>query len=165
MVLCYNISGDNMELVVNNKEEMASFAKYIARHCKVGDVILLNGDLGAGKTFFTSQFAIQLGVKETVNSPTFTIAKEYKGIYELFHIDAYRLEGVEEDVGYILDFYNEGITIIEWPEFITDYIPYSYVQLYITRIGDNQRKIDFSFVNKDELKKVVENYVKEHSCS
>ncbi len=154
-----------MEMIVNSKEEMASLAMYIAKHCKIGDVILLNGDLGAGKTFFTSQFAKQLGIKETVTSPTFTIAKEYSGIYELFHIDAYRLEGVEEDVGYILDFYHDGITVIEWPEFITDYIPYSYIQLYITRIGENQRKIDFSFVNKDDLKKVVGSYVKEHTCN
>lgn len=149
-----------MEKIIKNKQEMIDLARFLASHCKVGDVILLNGDLGAGKTFFTSYFAKELGIREDVTSPTFTIAKEYSGKYDLFHIDAYRLEGLNEDVGYILDYYNEGITVIEWPEYISEYIPYSYIQLYITRIGEEERKVEFSFVNKDELCKVVGEYVK-----
>lgn len=152
-----------MKISIKNKQEMTEFAEYLANYCSVGDVILLNGDLGAGKTFFTSQFAKTIGIKETVTSPTFTIAKEYFGKINLYHIDAYRLEGIEEDVSYILDFYEEGITIIEWPEFISEYIPYSYLQMYITRTGDDTRNVEFSFVNCDRLKKVVGQYVKKNS--
>ncbi len=148
-----------MKLTINNKDEMIEIAKMFASLCKTKDVILLNGDLGAGKTFFTKHFAKFLGVNDDVMSPTFTLAKEYEaeGV-SFFHVDAYRLEGVEEDVSYLLDYYNNGITVIEWPEYVQDYLPYSYVQLYIEYTGEESRDITFSFVNKDDLESKVKTY-------
>lgn len=148
-----------MKLTINNKNEMIEVAKMFASLCKTKDVILLNGDLGAGKTFFTKHFAKFLGIEDEVMSPTFTVAKEYKtDELNFFHVDAYRLEGVDEDGGYLLDYYNTGITVIEWPEYVQDYLPYSYVQLYIQYTGEETREISFSFVNKDELERKVKSY-------
>lgn len=148
-----------MEIIVNNKEEMINIAKMFACLCTKRDVLLLNGDLGAGKTFFTKHFAKALGINDDVNSPTFTLAKEYHtDDISLYHIDAYRLEGVDEDVSYVFDYYEDGITIIEWPEYIDDYLPYSYVQIYIEYLGDESRKVTLSFVNKDELESKVKAY-------
>lgn len=149
-----------MHMTINNKDEMIKLAEQLAKICSKHDVILLNGDLGAGKTFFTKHFAKALGIKEEIVSPTFTLAKEYQNDDVVFyHVDAYRLEGVEEDVSYMFDYYLNGITIIEWPEFISDYLPYSYVQLYIKNTGEESRDITFSFVNKDEFEKKVRAYV------
>lgn len=148
-----------MQMIVNNKEEMIEVAKMFANLCQVKDVILLNGDLGAGKTFFTKHFAKHLGIDEEIMSPTFTLAKEYEqnGV-SLYHVDAYRLEGTTEDVSFLFDYYATGITVIEWPEFVSDFLPYSYVQLYIEHLDEESRKITFSFVNKDDLESKVKSY-------
>lgn len=147
-----------MEITIRNKDDMLYLASLFAKECKVGDVLLLNGDLGAGKTFFAQAFAKYIGVEEEVVSPTFTIAKEYNGVLPFFHIDAYRLEGIEEDLSFIYDYYESGVTFIEWPEYITNYLAYSYVQLYITVTGENSREISFSFVNSTTLENVVKEY-------
>lgn len=149
-----------MQININNKNEMIILAEKLAKLCTKNDVILLNGDLGAGKTFFTKHFAKALGIEDEIVSPTFTLAKEYqKNDVVLYHVDAYRLEGVDEDVSYMFDYYLSGVTVIEWPEFISDYLPYSYVQLYIKTTGEESREITFSFVNKDEFEKKVREYV------
>ncbi len=147
-----------MEIIINNQEDMIFLAKLFANSCNKRDVLLLNGDLGAGKTFFTKHFAKEYGVEEDVVSPTFTLAKEYVGKTELYHVDAYRLEGLDEDVSYLFDYYVNGVTIIEWPEFVCDYLPYSYVQMYIEVTGEKSRKITFSFTNSDKLESVVREY-------
>ncbi len=148
-----------MQIIVNNKEEMMEIAKMFASLCETKDVILLNGDLGAGKTFFTKHFAKCLGVEDEVMSPTFTLAKEYNcNNTTLYHVDAYRLEDTYEDVSFLFDYYATGITVIEWPEFVSDYLPYSYVQLYIEYLDEESRKITFSFVNKDILESRVKSY-------
>ncbi|MFV0499218.1 MAG: tRNA (adenosine(37)-N6)-threonylcarbamoyltransferase complex ATPase subunit type 1 TsaE [Bacilli bacterium] len=148
-----------MQVIINNKDDMIELARTFAKFCKKRDVILLNGDLGAGKTFFTKHFAKFLGVTDEVMSPTFTIAKEYyaKSV-TLYHVDAYRLEDADENNDYLYDFYENGITVIEWPEYVSDYLPYSYVQLYIKYDGGDKRKISISFVNKDELESRVCEY-------
>ncbi len=140
-----------MKIEIKDKREMSVFAKYIGSKLKVGDKILLNGDLGAGKTYFTSCLAAELGISEAVTSPTFTIVKEYKGKYDLFHIDAYRLEGSNEDLSYLNEFYSNGITVIEWPEYVSDYLPYSFMQIEITITGEESRDLHLSFVNCEEL--------------
>ncbi len=148
-----------MEITINNKEEMIKLARMFGELCNKKDVFLLNGDLGAGKTFFTKHFAAALGIKEQVMSPTFTLAKEYhQDDVSLYHVDAYRLEDSCEDVSYLFDYYENGITVIEWPEFVSDYLPYSYVQLYIEYIDECKRKVTVSFVNKDRLREEVRNY-------
>src|SRR5699024_12169889 len=96
-------------------------ATKLAKQLKHGDVINLSGNVGAGKTNFTKGIATGLGVKRAVTSPTFTIIKEYKGRFPLYHIDAYRLEGSEEDIGFEEYMDGDGVTVIEWAGFIEDF--------------------------------------------
>lgn len=113
-------------------------------------VITLEGDLGAGKTTLTQEVSRQLGVKESVISPTFVIMKKYEVVDEKFkyliHIDAYRLTKSEElwKLGFqeILNDKNKLI-IIEWPENVPDCIPKEALNIKLSHIDENTRTIDF----------------------
>lgn len=131
------------KFIIDNVEEMKMFAAHIASLLLPGDVVLLEGDLGAGKTTFTQGVAVALGVKKNVNSPTFTIIKEYKGKYPLYHMDVYRLgPDSEEDLGFDEYFYGEGISIVEWAHLIEGQLPDEYIKINIYHTGlDGQREI------------------------
>ena len=91
-----------------------------------GEVYCLSGDLGVGKTVFTQGFARGLGIKDTVNSPTFTIVQEYDGDrIPFYHFDVYRISHIEEmdEIGYEDYFYGNGVCLIEWAELIEDILP------------------------------------------
>ncbi|RZV41568.1 MAG: tRNA (adenosine(37)-N6)-threonylcarbamoyltransferase complex ATPase subunit type 1 TsaE, partial [Acidimicrobiales bacterium] len=81
-----------MEIATTSTEETAEFASVLADHAQPGDVLVLVGDLGAGKTAFSKAFGRSLGVTEPMTSPTFTLAREYMGRLPLHHLDVYRLE-------------------------------------------------------------------------
>lgn len=108
----------------SSNEELINLGVKFAENLKPQDIIILNGELGAGKTTFTKGIAKALGIKRTITSPTFNIVKEYED--KLCHIDAYRVN--DEDLG-IDDYIDRNFIIcIEWSENILDYIPYvSYV--------------------------------------
>ena len=109
----------------NSAEETFAFGKKLGEAAKPGDIICLDGDLGVGKTVFTQGFAAGLNIDDYVNSPTFTIVKEYEGRLPLYHFDVYRIGDPSEmeEIGYEDYFYGSGVTIIEWPELIPDIIP------------------------------------------
>lgn len=115
----------------------------LAQRLQAGDVLALEGDLGAGKTTFTQGLAQGLGVVRTVNSPTFTLIKEYKGRLPLYHMDVYRLQSGEEDLGYDEYFEGEGVTVVEWPAHIADRLPAERLDIRIKRISENERDITF----------------------
>ncbi|WP_102028728.1 tRNA (adenosine(37)-N6)-threonylcarbamoyltransferase complex ATPase subunit type 1 TsaE [Salirhabdus sp. Marseille-P4669] len=125
----------------NSPEETMAFAEKLATYLKPGNVLTLEGDLGAGKTTFTKGLAKGLKIKRTVNSPTFTIVKEYEGIYPLYHIDAYRLENSEEDIGFEDYFAGDGVTVVEWATYISDFLPDTLLNVSITYESENARKI------------------------
>ena len=107
-----------------------------------GDVVLLTGDLGAGKTTFVGGALESLGYKENVISPTFNILKCYFEVKpNVFHIDAYRLENQNIDIGLEEFIEGEGVTFIEWPKFIAPLIPPKHLEVSLKRIGDNEREI------------------------
>ena len=107
-----------------------------------GDVVLLTGDLGAGKTTFVGGALESLGYKEHVISPTFNILKCYFEVKpNVFHIDAYRLENQNIDIGLEEFIEGEGVTFIEWPNFIAPLIPPKHLEVSLKRIGDNEREI------------------------
>ena len=134
-----------MKLIINNIEDTKKLASIVARIVKKGDVICLNGDLGAGKTTFTKYFAKSLGIDEIVNSPTFNIIKCYfnKNI-NLYHIDAYRLEDNSFDIGLDEYIYGDGVCVIEWGVFIKDLIPDNNLTLDIRRIDEEKREVELS---------------------
>jgi len=119
-----------------NKTKVNEIAKDIAHTLKNGSVLLLQGNLGTGKTFFTSKICNHLNVKDLVNSPSYILLNEYEGKHRIFHYDLYRLTSPEEalELG-ILDRLNEGITIIEWPELVKDYMPKDSLCIHFTHNG------------------------------
>ena len=112
------------ELLISSIEETERLAHTIASLLQPGDVLTLEGDLGAGKTTFTKGLAKGLGIQRTVNSPTFTILKQYEdGRIPLNHMDVYRLGDQAEDLGWDELFYGESVTVIEWAHLIQDELP------------------------------------------
>jgi len=128
------------------------------------DVIILEGDLGAGKTTFTKGLAKGLGVKRVVNSPTFNIIKEYKGRLPLYHMDVYRLAESEEDLGFDEYFYGEGITVVEWAHLIEAYLPNEKLQISLFHAGDDTRKIVLEPVG-DRYIRLCEELLQDESTS
>ena len=107
-----------------------------------GAVICLIGDLGAGKTTWTQSFGKALGIQQVINSPTFTIMKSYTqgNGQPFYHIDAYRLEGIDQDLGFE-DCFDEGICVIEWGNFIANQIPDDHISISIEEGIDEERTI------------------------
>lgn len=124
-------------------EDTAHLAGKIAEHAFAGMLITLDGDLGAGKTAFSKAFAAAIGVKEVVNSPTFTLIKEYQGeTFPLYHMDAYRLSLVEaDDLGLDDYFYGDGITLLEWADQIEPILPPERLEIRMEREEGDERWI------------------------
>ncbi len=119
---------------------MSNVAKVVANHLFEGYVICLSGDLGAGKTTFTQFLGRHMGIKDFINSPTFTIMKIYDHKPKLTHIDAYRLEhDIDNDIEeYIAA---EGVTVIEWYTYIQSSLPSEYLVMDIEWLSETKRKI------------------------
>ncbi|MUK88532.1 tRNA (adenosine(37)-N6)-threonylcarbamoyltransferase complex ATPase subunit type 1 TsaE [Ornithinibacillus sp. L9] len=131
------------QIQTNTEEETLKIAQRLANLVKPGDVITLEGDLGAGKTTFTKGLAQGLGVKRTVSSPTFTIVKEYEGQIPLYHMDVYRLENSDEDIGFEEYFNGSGLTVVEWAQFIEEYLPNEILTIHFNYIDEHSRLIEF----------------------
>lgn len=137
--------GDRMHVVeTHSEQETIRLAEKLTRLLKPGDVITLEGDLAAGKTTFAKGVARGLGVKRTVNSPTFTIVKEYVGELPLYHMDVYRLEDSDEDIGFSDYFNGEGISIVEWAQFIEEYLPEERLTIKMTHLDEHVRLLEFT---------------------
>ncbi|MGF2614283.1 tRNA (adenosine(37)-N6)-threonylcarbamoyltransferase complex ATPase subunit type 1 TsaE [Rossellomorea vietnamensis] len=129
------------EILSVSPEQTGEFAGRLGGMLKENDVLTLEGDLGAGKTTFTKGLAKGLGVKRNVNSPTFTIIKEYQGRLPLYHMDVYRLDDSFEDLGFDEYFNGGGVTVVEWARLIKDQLPEERLAVTIMRISDEERKI------------------------
>lgn len=117
-------------------------AEALAAASTAGMIIGLDGDLGAGKTAFSQGFARYLGVEGIVNSPTFTIIKEYKGRLPLYHMDVYRISIQEADeLGLDEYFYGQGVCLVEWSSIITDLMPPRHLHIYMESVGPEERVI------------------------
>ncbi|MGG4489997.1 tRNA (adenosine(37)-N6)-threonylcarbamoyltransferase complex ATPase subunit type 1 TsaE [Metabacillus idriensis] len=128
----------------NSSEETTKLAIRLGELVNPGDVITLEGDLGAGKTTFTKGLAKGIGIQKNVNSPTFTIMKEYRdGRLPLYHMDVYRMEDSDEDLGFDEFFEGEGVTVVEWAHLIQDQLPPVRLDIRILRVEDESREIIF----------------------
>ena len=109
----YNLA---MEYIVKGHAETVALGKDLGSRLKGGETILLNGNLGAGKTTFTKGIALALGITEPITSPTFTILNEYEGNLNLYHFDMYRLgKGEDEDLGFYEYYDNiDAVCVVEW---------------------------------------------------
>lgn len=128
---------------VHNVKGTIQLASRLAAYLQPGCVITLEGELGAGKTSFTKGIAKGLKIDQVVNSPTFTLIKEYNGKFPLYHMDVYRLENGAEDIGFDDYFYGDGITVIEWAVNIQEYLPEAYLNIKIEKKEADQRSIIF----------------------
>ncbi len=128
------------------EEETFKIAKNIAENAKKGEIFCLIGELGVGKTVFSKGFAVGIGVKDDVTSPTFTIIQEYAGKIPLYHFDMYRIENEEEldFIGCDEYFFGEGVCLVEWANNVADAIPdfakWIYIEKDVLR-GFDYRKI------------------------
>lgn len=130
-------------LITHSAAETQAVAEKLATLVKAGTVITLNGDLGAGKTTFTQGFGKGLGVTRNVNSPTFTIMKQYQGRLPLYHMDVYRLEDTGDDIGLEEYINGDGVAIVEWSNLIESSLPTERLAITIERIGDEERQLTF----------------------
>lgn len=129
------------------EQDTYDLGKKLGENCKSGDIILLNGDLGVGKTVFTKGFGKGLGIEEPINSPTFTIMQIYEqGRLPLYHFDVYRIADPEEmdEIGYEDYFFGKGVCLIEWASLIEELIPEHVTEIQIEKVlekGFDYRKI------------------------
>ena len=131
-------------VITNSAAETRELGKRLAEKLQAGDVILLEGDLGAGKSEFARGTAAGLGVQETVTSPSFTILNVYEsGRLPLYHFDWYRLESAEELYELGMDEYlgGDGIALVEWPGRCPDAVPEDCLLIRIEAEGETSRRI------------------------
>ena len=135
-----------MKYISNSEKDTYKLAKMFEEKLHGGEVVVLNGDLGAGKTTFTKGLCKALGVTENVTSPTFTLMNIYKsGRLNLYHFDMYRIEDESEALELGLDefFSSNGVCMIEWAENIRNMIPKNHITINITKLGENSREFEF----------------------
>ena len=125
-----------MIIETKNAKETFQLGEKIGEKALPGQIYTLNGDLGVGKTVFTQGVASGLGIREPVNSPTFTILQEYEGgRLPFYHFDVYRIGDIEEmeEIGYDNYFFGEGICLIEWAQLIKEILPENVISVTIEK--------------------------------
>jgi tRNA threonylcarbamoyladenosine biosynthesis protein TsaE len=132
-----------LTITTQARQETQEIGQKMGKLAKPNMVFLLQGDLGAGKTTLTQGIARGLGVKRTVTSPTFNLLKIYQGRMPLYHIDAYRMEGVHQDLGLDEFLDDNGLTVIEWSQFMPGLIPETYLRVSIRLLEGDGRQMDF----------------------
>lgn len=142
-------------IMINNLEETIALGKCLGELLQPNMLLTLSGDLGAGKTTFTKGIGLGLGITKVINSPTFTILKQYQGRLNLSHFDAYRLEGQDDDLGFEEIFDSEDVCVVEWANFIEDILPSERLEIVISKIDENAREFRFKATG-DKYQQIVE---------
>lgn len=142
-----------VSLISNSEEETKLCAQRLAGQLKAGDIVFLQGELGAGKTTFVKGLAKGFKVSpKKVNSPTFVLMNYYKGKLPLYHFDLYRLEDPKSIETLDLEeyLYGEGISIIEWSQYLGEHKPQQYYLVKFKHKGEHQRQICISYPSKPQ---------------
>ena len=129
--------------ITSSAEGTIQLGKSLSKFIEVGDIIILDGELAAGKTTFVKGILLGLDFKREVTSPTFTLINEYEAKHRVIHIDCYRENNLQRWVNLGIQdyFYSDDIKIIEWPEIISELIPEDHISITLTSISEFERKI------------------------
>jgi len=136
---------NQFELISHSPYKTRRLGSHIGRLALAGDIFLLVGSLGAGKTCLTQGIARGLGIKEYTPSPSFVLIREFYGRLPLYHIDLYRLDHIEEiaDLGLDDYLYGSGVCVIEWAEKGLSLIPEEHLLIEMSFLGDTERRLNF----------------------
>ena len=147
-----------LELISHSPEETQKLGKRLGQLALPGDVFLLAGELGAGKTCLTQGIAWGLNINEYTLSPTFVIMRELYGRLPLYHIDLYRLERIEESLDLGLDdyLYGRGVCVIEWAEKALSILPTEHLLIKISYLVDTERSFQIKPSGKRYLEIVAQ---------
>jgi len=132
-------------------EETFALGEKLGKKAQAGEIYLLFGDLGSGKTVFAKGMAVGLGIAEPVNSPTFTILQIYEeGRLPLYHFDVYRIADAEEmeEIGYYDFFYGNGVCLIEWADLVSEILPGNCIKITIKK--DLEKGFDYRTIMIDK---------------
>ena len=140
-----NAEMTDIELISHSQEQTQRLGIRLGELAQAGDVLLLTGNLGSGKTCLTQGIAWGLGVKEYAFSPSFVIMREYHGRLTLYHLDFYRLDRIEEiaDLGLDEYLYGKGVCVVEWAENGMAVLPEEHLLINLSYISDTERSINF----------------------
>lgn len=144
-------------IISNSENDTKAIAKKLASKLKTGDVIVLSGDLGSGKTKFTEGFLAFWNLENEISSPTFTIVNEYNSLeFNINHFDVYRLSDIDEFYAMGgMEYFENGISIIEWGEMIEDILP-PYIKVVFEKDEENENKRILKIeANNDRLQNII----------
>jgi tRNA threonylcarbamoyladenosine biosynthesis protein TsaE len=159
---------ENVRITLKNEKETRKVAAKIAENCRMGDLLILDGDLGAGKTHFTKWFVESLQSEDVVVSPTFSIANFYKTqACDILHIDLYRIETVREleDLG-LDDYFHRSITLIEWGKKFSDcFDAFLLIALHLNEDGSRLMTVSCKGEKYKPLPDLLKKEIKGITCS
>ncbi len=139
-------------LKLNSLHDTERLAETLSKVITGGTVILLSGDLGSGKTTFSQFLGKYLGVKRHMTSPTFNIIKSYNAKIKLHHMDCYRLEDSDEDLGFDEYFNDTDIALVEWPQFIAEFLPDEVININIKYLDESERLVEIEASGEENIK-------------
>ena len=139
-------------LKLNSLHDTERLAETLSKVITGGTVILLSGDLGSGKTTFSQFLGKYLGVKRHMTSQTFNIIKSYNANIKLHHMDCYRLEDSDEDLGFDEYFNDTDIALVEWPQFIAEFLPDEVININIKYLDESERLVEIEASGEENIK-------------
>lgn len=146
-----------MKIKSSSEKETIELGKKIAAKLEKGMIIVLTGDLGSGKTKLTEGILTYFGLQDEISSPTFTIVNEYNTRdFPIFHFDVYRLEDIDEF--YAIggeEYFEKGVSIIEWGEMIEQILPQDYIKITFSRDLENENLRDINIENKGNSNLII----------
>lgn len=122
----------------HNEDELIAYGNRIGQELQAGDILVLTGNLGAGKTTLTKGIAKGLDIHQMIKSPTYTIVREYEGRLPLYHLDVYRIGNDPDSIDLDNFLYGDGVTVIEWGELLEADFLGDYLEIVITPSGDGR---------------------------
>ena len=128
-------------MISKSERETIEYAASYAKTLSPGDVVLLSGEMGAGKTVFVKGLAKGLGIEDEITSPTYAYMNDYGG--RLYHFDCYRLSGgAQAEALGLTDYFDAGgVCVLEWPENIADVLPAGCKEVFLNKVSENEREI------------------------